>query len=695
MANLPRHARDVHQISDNKSKSISQIFGLRKTYTYHNGPPIKRKKTVDKSEKNTKPYVNNKKMRCCPIYGCFSSNKRMPLHLQEVHGMKAGAPKYYQALKDAKPFQEWSEKFIEKACNNESQDEEDSATNESEDLCKLEVFQRFLNWSVSVEGGRGTRKQAKQSVQELTYMMKAAKSENIEVLFDKIKMRDDFLRDFAEGTKAYKPLTIQRFLKALTDFYSFVIDEEINILGLTSEEVLRMKLRVSQWKKSYNEPAKAEEWKRMREEQSVLITPEQVKAYETSEGATNAIRLLSLVSSPYKESELTRQEYTCVRDYLLTEIEISNCHRSGVTSNMLLEEVTSALLKDGKYIIQVANHKTKNTHGPAMVCVGTSLFNDIVTFVEKIRSAITTELKNVFVSFYGKQLASGAISKQINSLWQRSGVYGDNEPPKKNISANIFRKSGSTAIEEHNPSASKYVSSLLAHSESTSKKYYRLNEKQAYAIKGSEHLQQIFRNTEGNQDVEDNSKKRFIWSPEQTDELQELFSESIENKTVSIETIRSVRPKFKHLTPLSNNKIRDKVRGLWRFSTTEASSTLPEEVETIAQKLVRLSPVKNAMEASDGEYQPSTVEGSEEEDADDDWVSVKSSATSKKVFTSTDVVILKRCCCDIIISGPQSIGRITDALKKSDDGKRVLKMYKMTQIQTRLKYERRQYTLKQ
>ena len=90
-----------------------------------------------------------------------------------------------------------------------------------------------------------------------------------------------------------------------------------------------------------------------------------------SEGTTNEIRLLSVVSSQYKESELTRQEYKFVRDYLLTEIEISNCHRSGITSNMLREEVTYALLKYGKYIIQVAKHKTKNPHGPAMVFVST------------------------------------------------------------------------------------------------------------------------------------------------------------------------------------------------------------------------------------------------------------------------------------------------------------------------------------
>ena len=618
----------------------------------------------------------------CPLYGCFSCNKRMPQHLQQVHGLKAGTTQYYQMLKQAQPFV--MENVEIQPRSNPVLEEESSGSN----LSRLDIFQRFLNWSVSVDGGRGNEKSAKQSVQELTYMMKATKSDDVAVLFDKKKKRNDFLLDFAETTMKYKPLTIKRFLKALIDFCSFVIDDQVEIPDVTPEEVLRMKMRVNQWKKSYNEAAKRQEWTRMQEEQDILITPEQVRSYENSECVKQARELFVGLSSPYRE-DLSRQEYTLMRDYLLTEIEISNCHRSGVASNMTLEEVEKVKEINGKFVVQVAKHKTQNTHGPAMVVLSEEIYSYLANFIKFVRSSVITDCNEVFLSFFGKPLASGAISKQVNSLWQKAGVYGD-EPPNKNISANIFRKSGSTAIEEHNPAASKYVSSLLSHSEQTSKKYYRLIEKQKYALQGSECLKEIFR--ESTKAVED--KKRFVWSEEQSTELKEIFSAHIQKKEISINAVRSLRPKFSHLSDISDEKIRDKVRGLWRFSAQDANSDeftnpLPEVIETVSEKIRRLYPQKEESDAESYATDEPYVA-----DKDDDWHSNATSTASNVLFTKRDVAILVQLCGDIIEDGPQSVERITRALKKSKEGLLVLKTYKMTQIQSRLKYERRQYRSK-
>ena len=99
--------------------------------------------------------------------------------------------------------------------------------------------------------------------------------------------------------KEYKLLTIKRFLKSLIDFCMFIIDDGIVIPNVPSEDILRMKVRVNQWKKSNNNSEKAQELTRMAEEQEVLITPEQIQAYEVSEGARAAVVILEIVASPY------------------------------------------------------------------------------------------------------------------------------------------------------------------------------------------------------------------------------------------------------------------------------------------------------------------------------------------------------------------------------------------------------------
>ena len=64
---------------------------------------------------------------------------------------------------------------------------------------------------------------------------------------------------------------------------------------------------------------------------------------------------------------LTIRQFSTVRDYLITKIEIVTCHRSGVSKNMTVEEFERAEFKEGKYIIKVLKHKIFRKYGPAQV----------------------------------------------------------------------------------------------------------------------------------------------------------------------------------------------------------------------------------------------------------------------------------------------------------------------------------------
>ena len=72
-----------------------------------------------------------------------------------------------------------------------------------------------------------------------------------------------------------------------------------------------MKVTVSRWSKSYNGTAEFEQQYREMEEQAVLITPAQIRIYESSEGTREAATILGTFSSPLHYNTLSKQEYTC------------------------------------------------------------------------------------------------------------------------------------------------------------------------------------------------------------------------------------------------------------------------------------------------------------------------------------------------------------------------------------------------
>ena len=493
----------------------------------------------------------------------MSVNSRMSLHLQEVHKIPKGSKEYYQYLKEAIPFTkrpnmddvhaERKREIIRKDLINECQ--EKSCLSDYEE----QLFEDFYKFKVSVDGGFNEIKSVKQSVQEVRSIVKCTSSVQLCVLVDKDILREQFLEKYCVERK-YKPGTIKRYLKALADFLDFLIVENKTIDGACPQDILRMKMRACQWNKSYNDALEEHNWVRQGEEVEMLVTPEHVNNFEQSEASREAKSLLEIFKKKNCIRNASRSEYTIVRDYIITEIAILSCHRSGVASNMLLSEVDRAAYssESQRYTISVKKHKTSKSHGPALICMDVILFEQLKTFIMKIRSQIVCDVDNVFVSYYGKKMASGAISGQLNSIWQKAGVYGENvPPPKRNMSSNIFRKSGSTITEEHAPESGKFVASLLGHSEATSKRNYRLIEKQKYALKGTGQLHSLFRSKD---------TSRFVWSADMETELKEIFESNIKKKTISIEDVRSVSDSFNLLKELTERQILDqKVRSIYRY----------------------------------------------------------------------------------------------------------------------------------
>ena len=99
------------------------------------------------------------------------------------------------------------------------------------------------------------------------------------------------------------------------------------------------------------------------------------------------------------------------------------------------------------------------------------------TYIHTVRPHIVCNGSplNFFLSWNGKPMTSGKISRQINSQWVKAGIF--NESLWRNISCNIIRKTVVTAAREEELGHEQEVADLMGHSWKTAGQSYYLRQK--------------------------------------------------------------------------------------------------------------------------------------------------------------------------------------------------------------------------
>ena len=256
------------------------------------------------------------------------------------------------------------------------------------------------------------------------------------------------------------------------------------VVGVTFLNIVVLKqfiLYLGQWWKSYKGKDKLQRHMAKADDQEMLIDAKQVESYDEGEVKRSAISLLEKLSP---ELTLSRKDYCIVRDYLLVEIGLANAHRSGVAANMTLSEFAKhRRSKDNKVSIPVWNHKTVETYGAAPVILASDVFDHLTLYVQCARSQVCKgNDPHVFLSWQGKKMKSGDVSKRFHEVWKNSGNFIGREIPKQ-LCLNHVRKSVSTGIREGKSTRAKEVAAGMMHSVSTADAHYDLfNKEQATAI---------------------------------------------------------------------------------------------------------------------------------------------------------------------------------------------------------------------
>ena len=724
---LSRHMRNVHKWSDERAKKVSLTHDLRKSYDWQGEKPVRTKKATerreenkeDKNEKKTKADYHRKKW--CPVPGCLTITKKLSAHLKGgMHKMDTGE-EYYGMLKQARtfiPFNGAERKVFRESLRREDErrslvvqavatSNPECVENENENDMRIDqnltvdvdvnsVLSKFLVYLMSPDGGKRERKSSLQTVQEVRTILSVLDG-RLENLLDRLKVRDSFFRDHLDAK--CKPGTSKHYMSSLITFMDFGISESLDIPLCTTEDFTAMKLRLYNWRKLYNKKISEQRWETEEEQQEVLITPEQLAIFQQGEMARKAITLFGFVSED-ENFEPSLLQYTIMRDFIMTVIALANAHRSGVSANMTLSEYEKAKIdeKSDTALIHVFKHKTLCKHGPAVVCISIQTYNFLKIFVTKVRSKIGSDAPNVFVSWSGSAMESGAVSRQINSIWVRSGVYGDNAPPKKNICTTVIRKSVTTLVHDKFEHNAQPVADLLAHDLQTAKKIYRVKNREKQAVSGSRAIAQAWQlpsmaETHGDYAVPyDPILLRQAWKPKEEEQLREIFSDIIKSKAVTMNDVKEGISETDF--GKTHKQVYDKLRALINISikSDDTTITLPMEKETLAERVGRIDEI--------GEMNSEIISVAGGLDQDDNMSVISQTESSstlsgkQKLFNNEHCVELMSLCKHIAVSGPISVGRIQAALGQTSLGTSILNSYKMYQIQARLKHERRKIRLK-
>ena len=300
------------------------------------------------------------------------------------------------------------------------------------------IYKSFFEY---LEGPDKFQKAATGIVSEVRRIGIIIRAERVDDLLNEKKIRDDYLGFCIQ--KGYKPAAIMKYLRSLNDFYDFLIvrSPKLPLFNISNENIIRLQKRVEAWSGKYKKPARERFWERQMEDYKILVDDKQIEIYCQSSHAKEASVLFREFND--KSRRITLKEFCILRDNLFVIIELGNAHRSGVCANMTMSEFKSREFEDGYWMIYVMKHKNFYVSGHAVVTLTSDEMLRLEIFVSKVRVQTKPKVNNVFVSWTGSLMASGAVSTQLCSLWRKTGILKKTD---KNLCCNILRKSASTGV---------------------------------------------------------------------------------------------------------------------------------------------------------------------------------------------------------------------------------------------------------
>lgn len=592
--------------------------------------------------------------------------------------------------------------------NDDDNDDDDGGNDVVDDGDKTKLpplITEFQEWLASPDACKNVEKTVKQHASQLYIMLKAIDdSEDVQSLLDLKLIRQVFLKSYVKEKK-YEACTIKSYLVSLRHFYTFLLSDKPDGINFDWVDVSFSREKVKMWSASYKREASTRKWQKLEEDVLNRLTPSSIRKFEKSEAAREAVKTIGQHSDETKTTPVTQSLFTLVRDFLFTQIFIDNANRPGVLAHMTMDEFNKMRKHDGHYVIMVKQHKTAHIHGPARIVLSEKLKSWLDIFVHIMRAQVTSATSGpVFLSWNGNGMNSGHITKAVQSVFRKAGL-------DVKVTSTSFRKAAVTKVHIDQPDMSGKLADLMAHNQSTAKKYYLLSEKSKTSVEVSKNLGRLMRSDDGSKGLtnespcktnertavnekvklldsetaksESEESKRSLWSDDDLKIIKEIFKQEIIHDTITLDVVRYRVETQEELRGMSPRRIYDKLKkdAKRKSSKLVAATEPPQGLDSLQDKLDRLESV--------GDY---TVETR----SNDDQLSASIIAPSERnsSFTNVQVNTMHKLFKDMIYQST-TISRVEveKRCSASRDGRSLLEKSSALALVNRIKYERRKHRL--
>jgi len=234
---------------------------------------------------------------------------------------------------------------------------------------------------------------------------------------------------------------------------------------------------------------------------------------------------------------LSKQGHMLVIAYIAAAIIYCNAQRPGVVRNMTINEFQRRVNVNGKILIQVMNHKTTSSMGPANVVITPTQEEMMIEYLQTIRWKVVPQ-KNEFNNLSFLTTTGNEFRKVSETIQQISQEYDVIVP-----SAGLHRKVIATeAHAQVDDSTMRKLNKHMTHSAATSSLYYQLPS-QHEAVKIHNTIQQL--------------RKRKYFTPEKDQWILKKYPVESDH-TPTLEKCQLVVTKYKM------NRTSKQVQDRWR-----------------------------------------------------------------------------------------------------------------------------------
>lgn len=429
---IARHMRSVHKWSASKAR-----------YTRAHLNILVRKNPQRSPLKRQRPLKN------CPFRGCEAKVSRLSQHIKYCHN-------------------------------------EELRRKENSEFFR-QIVDCFERWMKSPDAGGLTPLTVTRQVSQVTKIFHTLP--DFQSLLDEVIVSELFQKKVE--SKDWEASTACTYLFALNSFYKFLattyfettVKASTKLLPLPVEEVKRLALILKEsslrWTKTYRKMnASTLDTKYVRDQNNILTREERMKCKYGR--AFKQVKLLMKEYASHEQADVSPAHFITIRNYLLLNIFIRNAHRACVAMRMKVDHFRNAKKTDGKYLIEIDDHKTQRTYGNATIIVDPSFFRIMTFYLDRVRPAClhTNASPWFFISREGAQMDGSGVNHAIKICAKSCGVT-------KEVSTTLLRKYAATAVDCDNRAD---LSKLMLHSEETSRRYYDRKDKQLARLRGEEIL---------------------------------------------------------------------------------------------------------------------------------------------------------------------------------------------------------------